>query len=76
MTAAYDFAALTNVELDELRVQVLTEQEKRANLAAVPAEIQAAASRWRAAGLDPADLLDALTENPSVEVDGNATPIL
>lgn len=56
-----DLRALTDEELDDLRIDVLTEQERRANLAAIPGQIEALAKVYRDGGGDEAALQDALT---------------
>ncbi|MFE7605787.1 hypothetical protein ACFU1Q_11555 [Brachybacterium paraconglomeratum] len=47
--------------LDEHRRAILTEQERRANLAAIPEQIAAMAKTYRDGGGDEAALRDALT---------------
>ena len=56
-----DLTTLDDGALDALRREVLTEQERRANLAAIPAQVTALAQTYTAAGGDPADLTAALS---------------
>ncbi|WP_177243879.1 hypothetical protein [Microbacterium sp. AR7-10] len=55
-----DITTLTDAELDQHRLDVLNEMERRANLAAIPAQVTALAQTYTAAGGDPADLTAAL----------------
>lgn len=48
-----DFATLTDTALDQLHIDVLTEQERRATRATAPAHIEHAAERAASAGVDP-----------------------
>lgn len=52
---------LTDEELAAHRLDVLGEQERRANLAAIPAQVTQLAQTYTAAGGDPADLTAALS---------------
>lgn len=56
-----DLTTLTDEQLDEHRVAVLTEQERRANLAAIPEQIRDLASKYRDGGGGEQALTDALT---------------
>ena len=56
-----DLRDLTDEDLDQLRVNVLTEQERRANLAAIPDQIAELARKFRHGGGDEQALTDALT---------------
>lgn len=47
---------LTDDDLDQLRRDALTEQERRANLAAIPEQVADLAAKYRDGGGDPADL--------------------
>lgn len=47
-------------KLDEHRVAILTEQERRANIAAIPEQVRALAETYAAGGGDRADLTTAL----------------
>ena len=51
-----DLATLTDEELAEHRIAVLNEQERRSNLAAIPAQVASLAAQYVAAGGDRADL--------------------
>ena len=56
-----DLKTLTVDELDDLRRDVLTEQERRENLAAIPEQVAALAKVYREGGGDEAALVDALS---------------
>ena len=56
-----DLKSLTDDELDECRRAVLCEQERRANLAAIPEQIEQLAKVYRDGGGDEQALADALT---------------
>lgn len=56
-----DLRTLTDEELDEHRRAVLTEQERRANLAQIPEQIEQLAKVYREGGGDEKALADALT---------------
>ena len=58
----FDLTTLTDDDLDALRVRVLTEQERRANLAQIPATIQELATKYKEGGGDRQELEDALKE--------------
>lgn len=51
-----DLTTLTPDELDALRVNVQTEQERRARLALIPTQIAELTARYIEDGGDPADL--------------------
>lgn len=55
-----DLTTLTDEQLDAHRRAVLIEQERRANLAAIPAQIEALAKVYRDGGGDEETLQDAL----------------
>ena len=61
-----DLADFSDADLDQLRVAVLTEQERRARVAQLPEQLAAMACDAVAAGCDPAVLRahveDALTD--------------
>ena len=57
-----DLKTLTDEQLEQHRVEVLTEQERRANLAAIPAQIASLAATFTAGGGDPAVLVQALDD--------------
>lgn len=56
-----DLKTLTADELDDLRRDVLTEQERRENLAAIPEQVAALAKVYREGGGDEAALVGALS---------------
>ena len=56
-----DLKELTDEELNEHRVAVATECERRANLAAIPEQIKSLAGKYREGGGDEDTLRDALT---------------
>lgn len=56
-----DLRALTGDELDDLRRNVLIEQERRENLAAIPDQIEKLAKVYRDGGGDDTKLHDAIT---------------
>lgn len=55
-----DYKTLTDEQLDEARQAILTEQERRANLAQIPATIQDLATKYTEGGGDREDLLKAV----------------
>lgn len=55
-----DVSTYTDDELESLRVAVATEQERRANLAAIPEQIALLARTFRDGGGDEGDLTAAL----------------
>jgi hypothetical protein len=57
-----DLKTLTDDELEQYRIDVLTEQERRANLAAIPAQVAQLAQTYAAGGGDPAVLVQALDD--------------
>ena len=57
-----DYKSLTDEQLDEARTAILIEQERRANLAQIPATIQELAAKYKEGGGDPQKLEDALNE--------------
>ena len=57
-----DLTTLTDDDLDALRVRVLTEQERRANLAQIPATIQELAAKYTEDGGNREELLKAVGE--------------
>lgn len=56
--------------LDEHRRAILSEQERRANLAAIPDQIAAMAQVYRDGGGDEAALIDALTPEEIAALNG------
>lgn len=61
VTFTQDVRDLDDDQLDALRVVVLTEQERRSNLALIPAQIADLAGKYREGGGDEQALTDALT---------------
>ena len=57
-----DYKKLTDEQLDEARQAILIEQERRANLAQIPATIQELADKYAEGGGDRKTLEDALKE--------------
>ena len=57
-----DYKDLTDEQLDEARQAILVEQERRANLAQIPATIQELAAKYKEGGGDRQTLEDALKE--------------
>ena len=55
-----DLTTLTAEELDAHRLAVLNEQERRANLAAIPAQVATLAAQFVAAGGAQAELTAAI----------------
>ena len=64
-----DLATMTDGELDDLRRAVLNEQERRANLAAIPEQIEQLAKVYRDGGGDERVLADALTPEQVAALD-------
>lgn len=64
-----DLKSLTDDELDECRRAVLCEQERRANLAAIPEQIEQLAKVYRDGGGDEQTLADALTPEQVAALD-------
>ena len=58
-----DLTTLTDEQLDELRVAILTEQERRANLAQIPATISELAAKYKEGGGAQSELLKAVGDN-------------
>ena len=58
-----DYRSLTDEQLDEARQAILIEQERRANLAQIPATIQELATKYTEGGGDREDLLKAVGDN-------------
>lgn len=55
-----DLTTYTDEDLDQLRLDVLNERERRDRLASIPAQVTALATRYVEDGGDPADLTAAL----------------
>ena len=58
-----DYKDLTDEQLDEARQAILIEQERRANLAQIPATIQELATKYAEGGGDREELLKAVSEH-------------
>ena len=58
-----DYKSLTDEQLDEARQAILVEQERRANLAQIPATIQELAAKYKEGGGNQEDLLKAVGEH-------------
>ena len=67
--ADMDLRALTDDELDGLRIDVAIEQERRANLAAIPEQIKELAEKFRDGGGDEDALMGALTSEQDAALD-------
>lgn len=57
-----DLSTLTDEQLDEQRVAILTEQERRQRMSAIPDQVRDLADQYEAGGGSRQALLDALTE--------------
>lgn len=58
-----DYKTLTDEQLDAARTEILIEQERRANLAQIPATIQDLADKYAEGGGDREELLKAVGEH-------------
>ena len=58
-----DYKELTDEQLSEARTAILVEQERRANLAQIPAMVQELADRYAEGGGDREELLKAVGEH-------------
>ena len=58
-----DYKTLTDEQLDEARTAILIEQERRANLAQIPATIQELAAKYKEGGGNQEELLKAVGEH-------------
>ena len=58
-----DLTKLPDEELDALRVKILTEQERRANLERIPATIQELATKYTEGGGDREELIKAVGDS-------------
>lgn len=56
-----DLSTLTDEQLDEQRVAILTEQERRQRMSAIPSQIKDLADQYEAGGGSRQELLDAIT---------------
>ena len=52
-----DYKKLTDEQLDEARTAILAEQERRANLAQIPATIQELAAKYKEGGGNQEELI-------------------
>lgn len=64
-----DLTTMTDDGLDDLRRDVLNEQERRANLATIPTQIAELAGKYRDGGGDEQALADALTPGQGAALD-------
>lgn len=64
-----DLTKLADEELDERRREVLKEQERRANLAAIPEQIRELAAKFREGGGEESALTDAISGTPDDPTD-------
>ena len=55
-----DYKSFTDEQLDEARTAILVEQERRANLAQIPATIQELADKYAEGGGDRQELEEAI----------------
>ena len=58
-----DYKSLTDEQLDEARQAILVEQERRANLAQIPAMVQELADRYAEGGGDREELIKAVGDS-------------
>ena len=58
-----DYKSLTDEQLEEARQAILIEQERRANLAQIPATIQELAAKYTEGGGDREELLKAVGDS-------------
>ena len=58
-----EFTNLTDEQLDEARTAILIEQERRANLAQIPATIQELATKYTDGGGDREELIKAVGDS-------------
>ena len=58
-----DYKDLTDEQLDEARAAILIEQERRANLAQIPATIQELSAKYIDGGGDREELLKAVGDS-------------
>lgn len=56
-----DLITLTDEQLDELRVAILTEQERRQRMTMIPEQVRDLAVQYEAGGGSRQSLVDALT---------------
>lgn len=58
-----DYKKMTDEQLKEARTAILTEQERRANLAQIPAAIQELAAKYKEGGGSQEELLRAVNDS-------------
>ena len=58
-----DYKDLTDEQLEEARAAILIEQERRANLAQIPATIQRLAAKYEDGGGDREELIKAVGDS-------------
>ena len=58
-----DYKKLTDEQLDEARTAILIEQERRVNLAQIPATIQELATKYTEGGGDREELIKAVGDS-------------
>ena len=58
-----DYKSLTDEQLDEARQAILIEQERRANLAQIPATISELAAKYKEGGGNQEELLKAVGDS-------------
>ena len=58
-----DYKELTDEQLEEARTAILIEQERRTNLAQIPAMVQELADRYAEGGGDRGELIKAVSEH-------------
>ena len=58
-----DYKNLTDEQLDEARQAILIEQERRANLAQIPAAIQELSAKYKEGGGSQEELIKAVSDN-------------
>ena len=58
-----DYKNLTDEQLDEARQAILIEQERRANLAQIPAAIQELAAKYKEGGGNQEELIRAVGDS-------------
>lgn len=56
-----DLSTLTDEQLDEQRVAILTEQERRQRMSAIPDQVKDLADQYEAGGGSRQELLNAIT---------------
>lgn len=54
--ATTEYSKLTDAQLEQTRVALMSELERRRNLARIPADVRSLMEQYEAAGGDPAEL--------------------